>query len=130
MVGVQQKYENDRWVHDKVSLLKFIVNGCIKRFQHWEGTMTITKILFMFLEYFNTIKSGALKFSVNLGFNTWFFLSFFFLLTKTHNSHHLRDILAVWKSPLATVNITSYNYLLPSSWIMVTTGNVVRDMIE
>lgn len=41
-------------------------------FQNQESTMNTTKTLFMFLEYFDTIDPGSLKYSGTMGFSTWF----------------------------------------------------------
>lgn len=52
------------------SLLKCITSDCSDRFQNQKGTMNTIKTLFMFPEYFDTIKSGSLKFNEILDFNT------------------------------------------------------------
>ena len=50
------------------------------RISELRGQMNTTKTLFMFLEYFDTIDRGSLKFNETMGFSTWFQIFFF-----THN---------------------------------------------
>lgn len=56
-------------MNGRVSFLKCLVNGYIKELQNKEVTMNDMKILFIYLEYFNIIKSESLKFRGNMIFS-------------------------------------------------------------